>query len=148
MKRNIVIFAILLGAVISQGQNAIDKSAVLQKIIDLPELQQYYPKNADGSLKQLYITQHLVAFPADLSVSKSGSQVLFLTHEEITAKKAEAYFTFRSFGMDQNAANSSLNFFYDYDYGAGQFKMLTINLELHKTGEAWNVSSLNIGGDK
>ena len=148
MKSYLLSIALLLGALCSWGQSATDQAAVLQKIIDLPELQQYYPKNDDGSLKQIYITQYLTAFSEDVSVSKSGEKVMFLPPDQIRDKKAEAYFTFRNFGMDQNKTNTTFNFFYNYNYDSGQFKMLTINLEMHKSGDGWAVSTLNIGGDK
>jgi hypothetical protein len=148
MKKNLLIIVMLLVTAGLMGQTATQQAAVIQKIIDLPELQQYYPKNADGNLKQLCITQYLISFPEDLPVAKAGSKILFLAPQEIIANKIEAYFTFRSFGMDQNAANTSFSFFYQYDYTTEQFKMLSVNLELKKTGTDWIVSSLNIGGDK
>ena len=78
MKRYLLIIALLLGAVSSWGQTIADQAVVVQKITELPDLQQYYPKNTDGSIKQLCISQFPTEFPAGVSVAFDASKVVFV----------------------------------------------------------------------
>jgi len=147
MKRYLLIIAMLLGAVSSWGQAANDQAAVLQKIVDLPELQQYYPKNADGKLKQLYISQSPTAFTTGVIEAMGNYKVQFQTPEAIKAKKADSYFAFRSIVIDNETATANVNYMYDISQESGQVKMLNISISLQKAGTAWNITNLNIGGD-
>jgi hypothetical protein len=148
MKRYLLIIALLLGAVSSRGQVVSDQAAVLQKIIDLPGLQQYYPKNSDGSLKQLCISQFPTEFAAGVMAGFDASKVVFRTREAITANQAEAYFMFRSFNLDQSTCTAVVNYFYNFNYASGQFNIVTCNIELQQSGTVWNVTNLNLGGTR
>ena len=148
MKRYLLIIALLLGAVSSWGQIANDQAAVLQKIIELPDLQQYYPKNGAGSLKQICIMQYPTAFSAEVTTALDASKVVFRSREAIEASHTEAYFIFRSLEVDANSAKAIITYFYNFDYTSNQFKMLTINVELQKSGAVWNITNVNLGGGR
>jgi hypothetical protein len=148
MKRYLLIITMLLGAVCSWGQVASDQAKVLQKITDLPDLQQYYPKNVDGSNKQLCISQYPTEFPAWVVAEFDASKVVFRSTEAITANKEEAYFMFRSFNLQPGTCNTVVHYFYNYNYASGQFKIITYTVELQKTADGWNVTNLNLGGTR
>jgi hypothetical protein len=149
MKKLLIIFffmvIVLTPKLVAQSQD--DQALVLQKCIDLPELQQYYPLNEEGSLKPLYIVQYPVSFPSDLAIEKEGTIVKFMTSSDITINKVAAYFMFRSFNIHQNSANINCNYFYNYNYTSKQFKMLSVIIEMKKVGLQWNISTINIKGD-
>ena len=148
MKRYLLIIAMLLGAVSSWGQIVSDQATVLQKIIDLQGLQQYYPKNGDGSMKQLCISRFPTEFPAGVMAGFDASKVVFRTREAITATQAEAYFMFRSFNLQSGTCTAVVNYFYNFNYTSGQFNIVTYNIELQKTADGWNVTNLNLGGTR
>lgn len=124
-----------------------DKSLVLQKCIDLAELQQYYPVDDAGSPSQIFVMEYPVAFSPDLNVSKSGKQVLFMSREDVIANKVKAYFIFRSLDISGNLAKANINYFYDFDYTTQQPKIVMVNVEMNKVGSAWDVTTINLKGD-
>ena len=71
MKRYYLIFIMLLGAACSWGQTQHDMTAILQKCIDLPELQPYIPIDKNGKPDEVYINYWApTIFSIDLNVSK------------------------------------------------------------------------------
>ena len=148
MKRYLLIIALLLVAASSWGQISNDQAAVLQKILELPDLQQYYPKNGDGSLKQICIMQYTTAFSAEVTAALDASKVVFRSREAITANQTEAYFIFRSMTLEAGSANASFTYFYNFDYTSNQSKMLTVNIDLQKSGTTWSVTNVNLGGGR
>jgi hypothetical protein len=142
------IFFMVLGLtmqLVAQSQS--DLAQVLQKCIDLPELQQYYPLNSDGSIKPLYIMQYPISFSSDQVIEKAGGMVKFMTKSDIAENKVESYFMFRSLNINQNAADVNYNYFYSYNYTSKQFKMLSVILELQKTGPQWKIINVTMKGD-
>ena len=111
-------------------------------------MQQYYPKNTDGSIKQLCISQFPTEFPAGVSVAFDASKVVFRTREAITATQTEAYFMFRSFNMQPDTCIAVVNYFYNFNYTSGQFKVVTYNIGLQKTADGWNVTNQTLGGTR
>ena len=94
MKKILLIFAILLVTVCSRAQNADDMIVILQKCIDLPELQQYFTDDSAGSPKQVCILQHGVSFPIDIEVSKFGKTILFMDKTQLSDNGVTSYFLF------------------------------------------------------
>jgi hypothetical protein len=148
MKKYLLIIVTLLSAVSSYGQAVVDKAAVLQKILDLPEMLEYYPKNNDGSMKQLCIMQYPTTFTSDVTSALDVSKMEFRSSEAIKASMIPAYFAFRVFEVETNTATATVNYFYNYNWENGEFKVLTINIDLQKSGSEWSVLAHVIGGDK
>jgi hypothetical protein len=146
-KRCLLIFTLLMWAVCSQGQTTADRAAVLQKIIDDPALQQYYPQDKGDKLPQPVIMQYPENFSADVcGILKN--RAVFMAMPEVTAQKVPDYFSFRSIDINKNSAVINAVYFYNYNYTTLQFKMLKIDASIQKSGEEWNITNLNLGGDK
>jgi hypothetical protein len=90
MKKQFAMLTLMFLIVNSFGQNLSDQAAVLQKCIDLKDIQNYLPLDADGTPAAMRIMQHAVTFPRDLEISKSGKQVKFLSKDQITARRFSA----------------------------------------------------------
>jgi len=148
MKRYLLIIALLLVAASSWGQISNDQAAVLQKILELPDLQQYYPKNGDGSLKQICIMQYPTAFSADVTTALDASKIVFRTSETVMINKEEAYFMFRSFTVEQQSCKVVLNYFFNPNTGNNQSSNVSYTIELSKTGSVWNVTNQTLGGTR
>lgn len=67
MKKQVALLMLMFLFFSSFGQNLSDQAAVLQKCIDLPEIQNYLPLDADGTQAAICIMQHAVTFPGDLA---------------------------------------------------------------------------------
>lgn len=141
MKKYLLIFALLLGAVSSWGQTTADQAAVLQKCIDLPELQQHYPVNTDGTHQEIYIMQHAVNFPGNIEVSKFGKKPVFLDKDSMYNGNAKGFFLFETFKISADIAEVSLLYNLKTQQG---YRAVDVQLELHKEAGNWNVSETNI----
>jgi hypothetical protein len=126
--------------VVAQPLN--DQSQVLQKCIDLAELQQYYPQNADKSYKQLRILNFPVSFPESLSVSKFGQSVLFQTRAEIHDSNPDAFMAFNTFSIIENKA--SIVFEISYNRLSQSPNSINGSISLDKTSGNWIVTNLTL----
>jgi len=141
MKRYLFIFALLLGAVCSWGQSTSDQAKILQKIIDLPDLQQYYPMSPERIHEKVYIVQQPVAFPAGIQLSKFGQPVQFIDNAEILDKLSVAYFVFQTFTITGNTADVIFDFYYTYTTNKALFQCSAL---LYKTDDTWSISNAKL----
>ncbi len=142
MKKYLLIFAILLGTVCSWGQTQNDMTAILQKCIDLPELQQYLPLDNNGKPDGLYINYWApTLFSTDLNVTKTGETLRFLPMSQTSATFENAYFLFKMTEITPSFA--IVIFEYTYDFKT-QPDVLEVKLTLEKTNDIWAVSDTQI----
>lgn len=142
MKRYLLIFAILLGAVCSRGQNTDDMTVILQKCIDLPELQQYYPLDENGKPDEMYINYWApTLFSTDLIVTKNGVNLSFLPMSQMSATIENAFFLFKICEVTPSFA--MLVFEYTYDFKT-QPKVLEVKLTMQKSNDVWGISDTQI----
>lgn len=120
------------------AQSPDDQIKVLQKCIDLKELQDYMPGK---STHPLYVMQHGVSFDKDIKVSKNGKPVVFLSKQEVKSQHPQAYLLFWTFEINEKTARVS--FVYNYDQSQSP-KTVRADLELNKQGSEWIVSSVII----
>lgn len=125
---------------IGMAQSLDDQAKVLQKCVDLQELQQHYPKNLDNSFKPLVVMQHGISFPTDIPVTHNNNPLLFKSKAEISGETA--YFLFWKFDVMQNSA--SIDFTYNYDSLTAAPKAKKVTLLFEKTGIVWNITSTTI----
>ena len=130
----------------NSGLETSELSKVVQVILDAPELQKYYPIDSDNSVKQINIVQYPFSFPSDLSVSKGGKAINFVSNSELSQSKPEAYFMFRR--VDASANSAKLVFHYFYKVSEQSSKILSGVVDLQKSGSNWSITNANLGGDK
>lgn len=121
--------------------NTTDDAAVLQLCLDLPQIQQNYPKNTDGTYKQVFIMQYPVVFDANLAVSKFGQPILFRTRPVLYSEKADAFFIVKEFVITGNTATVTFRFNYN-NLSIPAFA--DISLTLQKSGNTWSVVTTTI----
>lgn len=149
MKKHVaILFLIVFGLCFKlSAQISNDQAKVIQKCIDLPELQQYYPHETDGTMKQIYIVQYPVSFSSDLALTKAGKKILFIKSPDQFETPVESYFRYRSINIDQNSASVVLNYYFNYNPSTKQYQNLTIDMTLQKTNMEWDISKFNLKGD-
>ena len=143
MKKQVALLMLMFLIFNSFGQNLSDQAAVLQKCIDLKEIQNYLPLDAEGTPDVIRIMQHAVTFPRDLAISKSGKQVEFLSKDQIYQDNSEAFFRFDKFELAGNLAEVCFDFHCNRNSLANS-KIATIKLNLKKTGAAWMIETTKI----
>ena len=129
---------------VKQNISSFDASQkeVLEKCVSFTELQQYLPKNAAGTYKQLIVMQHAVSFEGDNGASHSGQTILYKGKADIKNGGVDAYFYFHTFTIDQNAAKAEFTFYYDQTTAAP--KMAVVELALTKSANGWAIANSKI----
>lgn len=142
MKKYLLILAMLLGTVCSRGQNTDDITVVLQKCINLPELQQYYPVDNEGKPDDIYINYWApTLFSTDLILTINGKNLMFLPMSQMSSTIENAFFFFKIFECTPSYA--MIVFEYTYDFKT-QPKVLEVKLTLQKTNDVWGISDTQI----
>jgi len=139
MKINLTIFLLLLMALSVIGQQTTDQEALLQKCIDLPEIQNLLPADATGQPEAIHIMQHAVSFDENMKVSKFGKNLDFLTKDQVYNQNCKAYFRFDRFEIDNNSALIS----FDFEYNRNALTdpgLVKITLNLQKNGTEWIIT--------
>jgi|APMI01.1.fsa_nt_gi hypothetical protein len=144
MKRYLMIFTILLGAVCTWGQTQNDMTALLQKCIDLPGLQSYYPLDENGKLDEVYINFWApTIFSTDLVVTSHGEKLKFLPMSQASPSYENAFFLFKNCEITPTFAIILFEFTYNYKT---QPKVLDVKLTLQKVNDIWEISDTQISG--
>lgn len=100
----VFLFNLLTYSVFGQTEN--DSTAVLQKCVELNDLQLFLPLNSDGTMGQLYILQDRVSFPATANVQIAGRKIALVDLAELK-KIADPYFLqFWDFRIINDKANA------------------------------------------
>lgn len=118
-----------------------DSTEVLMKCLELSELQQYYPKESNGTSYALKIMQHGVSFSPSTNITHDGKAVLFLSKAQINDNSETAYFYFNEFVIEGDKAR--VDFAFNYDVVSAP-KMQMVSLELQKTSSGWVISHTKI----
>jgi len=118
-----------------------DSTEVLKKCIELPQLQQYYPKQTNGTSNALKVMQHGVSFALSTNISHNGKSVLFLSKSQINENNEEAYFYFNEFVITGDKAR--VDFAFNYNF-SNESKMQKVSLELQKISSGWVISQTKI----
>jgi hypothetical protein len=117
-----------------------DLAILLQKIVDLPELQPYYPLNPDKHFKPLVVMQHGVSFPTRIPVTHHSNPLIFKSKQETALEPA--YFLFWRF--DIAADKARVEFSYIYNAGSPAPSAQKAELVFDKADNNWSVTSSNI----
>jgi hypothetical protein len=121
-----------------------DVTMILQKCIDLPDLQQFYPVNVDGSHSKVYVLQHGVSFPLSTEITRFGKKVQFITKNDLATGEIKSYFLFWEFKVEQNTAD--IDYVFNYPGSDEHPGIQHIILTLKKNDGIWNVVSTKIEG--
>jgi hypothetical protein len=146
MKNNIRILKVLfLLVMISQtviGQTGNDTEALLQKLADLKELQNILPRNNEGTIRQLYILQQRVSFPANSNLQIDGKKVELVDQSQIENIADPYYLLFWDFRISQNKAN--VGFMINNKTGIDTIELVRVVAEAEKKGNEWVIINVKI----
>lgn len=142
----ITIFTLLLFLCVTGafGQLQSEQAKVLQKCLDLTEIQQFLPVDAQGHPKPVYIMQLPMVLPVDAAVSKFGCKPVYMSRPEIYDAAIDAFFQFREIAIDGNQAQVIMTFSYNYIHKDQKVRHYT--LKLQKSGSEWNIVTAELTG--
>jgi hypothetical protein len=117
------------------AQSNEDIARILQKCIDLPELQQNI-----NSFENVYVLQHGVSFPSTINVTKSGKRVQFITKSQLATENIQCYILFWEFKVEANSAK--IDFVLNYSDHGTVSKTIHYLVDMVYTGQTWNVTKV------
>jgi hypothetical protein len=124
------------------GQTDKDTAAVLQKCIDLKDLQQFLSLNSDGTIRQLYILQERVSFPASTNVQIAGKKIALVDLAELENIADPYYLQFWDFRISQNRANTG--FMLMSKSGINPIELVRVVAEAEKKGTEWAIIDVKV----
>jgi len=137
-----ILILILTLSVRGFGQTVSDEQLLLQKIADIKELKEQLPLNSDGSLKQLYILQDRVSFPANLNVRIAGKKIILTDKEQLANISDPYYLLFWDFSINQSG--STIGLMLMGRSGAKAKELVRVTAKAEKQGTDWVITESNI----
>ena len=141
MKKSITLIFLLVFGLTMQLFAQNDQVQVLQKCIDLPVLQPYYPVAADGNYQPVYIMQYPYVFPDGLEVFKFGKTVQIVDRTVIIKHHGKAYFLFHTFSFTTNTAQVIFDFYSNYPTNK---TILQGSVLLNKSKDIWTITDYKL----
>jgi hypothetical protein len=138
----LIIFVFCLISFKMTGQTEKDTAAVLQKCIDLKDLQQFLPLNSDGTIRQLYILQERVSFPASTNVQIAGKKIALVDLAELEKIADPYYLQFWDFRISQNRATTG--FMLMSKSGINPNELVRVVAEAEKKGTEWAIIDVKL----
>ncbi len=120
------------------------QAQIVEQIINLPQLQQHYPLNAENQ-KQVHIMQFPVSFP-NMDISNADKDVVFMTRSDIENNKVNSYFMFRTIKESQNTSKVVCHYFYDFDYNTKKSNYFAITVDFQKNGNNLEIVKSDVKG--
>jgi len=143
MKR---IYLLLIGLLMINfsvmAQTAEDKAKVLQVCLDLPDIQNLFPKGENGNSIAIHIMQYPISLPTDIAVTKFGKRPVFMNREEIYDNQIDTYFLFQK--LDISETRTVVKFSLYYDQTSSEKKLMVVVLDLDKLNDKWIVVNKDI----
>ncbi len=133
-----VLSLLILMATAVHAQPQTDMAAIVQKCVDLPELQSHYPENPNGSMKAVHVMHRDVVLPTNLGVTKFGQPLILMHRAQIVGSLIETYLMFHEFDITGSQANVKFGFTYG---SLDNPQFMTVTLSLQKNGEIWSITN-------
>lgn len=143
MKKIYIAFAVMLIFYVStRAQTTEEKGKIIQVCLDLPDIQNLFPKDVNGISEAIHIMQYPIALPTNLPITKLGKGIVFMNREEIYDNQVKTYFLFQT--LDIAASKALAQFTLYYDQTSSGKRVMTVTLNLDKVDENWLVSDKDI----
>lgn len=124
------------------AQTVDDKSVVLQKCLDVPELQAYLPKNVNNTFKQVIILQSQEELSSNLNVSKFNQPVLFKSRADIFNEDPSAFLTIQKFAV--TIEGGEVVYELSYNRNSESPKSINFTVLLEKKDNSWIIKNTTI----
>jgi len=128
------------------AQSKSDQGLILQKCIDLPELQSYLIKDSDGKTQQLCINYwEPYIFPINLGITKGGKSIIYKEMSADADKAGDPFILFKIFQITGEVAKVDFEYHFVTNNSS---KLLQVHLDLIKIGNDWDISKTSLKTNK
>ena len=125
-----------------KSQELTDQEAIIQQCIDLPGLQEHFPREYSGNFIPVHIMQYPIQFDEGLNIRKFEAPPVFMSREEIYDNNVGAYFLFEKIDEMERHALVKFSFYYDCTSKSPQYEHYDIKLE--KKEHEWVITNFEI----
>ena len=80
---------------IATSSQEISKTEILEKCLDILDLQQHLAKNTDGSFLPIHIMQYPITFSNNLNLSKFDEAIVFQSRQEISSNNVKSFLSLK-----------------------------------------------------
>lgn len=146
MKKFTLLLIMILTVLTMSAQKVNDKGQVVQKCLDLQELQKYYPQSAIEQNEPVYILLHGVSFESDMRISKFGKEPEYVKKEDLMDGRIQGFFLFHTIEVDAKEAHVSFAYYYDNRGNDSPLNGSHVKFEVFLSKDAkgqWNISKTN-----
>jgi hypothetical protein len=137
-----ILILVLTLSVRGFGQTGSNEEILLQKFADMKELKDQMPVNSDGTLKQLYILQDRISFPANINVKMAGRKVILASKEQLANIQDPHYLLFWDFMINDDEA--SIGFMLMGRSGANAKELVRVTAKAEKNGSDWVITESKV----
>jgi hypothetical protein len=118
------------------------KGQILEKCLNILDLQQHLAKNIDGSFLPIHIMQYPVTFSNNLTLSKFDEPIVFQSRQEISSNNVKSFFIFKIISIDGDTAQVE----FDYFNNTKEPQLVETKASLNKSVSEWEIinATLNI----
>ena len=125
---------------IAQSRN--DQALILQKCIDLPELQSDLMKDSEGNIQQLYINYwNPLLFPLNLGITKGGKNIVYKPMYSDSDKAGVPFILFRTFLITGEVAKVDFEYHFVTNNSS---QLLKIHLDFIKNDNDWDITKTSL----
>lgn len=136
MKKNFTLIFLILFSLTSAAQGNADITAILQRCINIPDVQEHM-----SGTNEIYVLQHGVSFPSNTKITAgSGKSVMFINKDQLNDTNVTSYLLFWEFKVESSSA--SIDFTLNYTDASGKRNDRHYVVTMARSGESWNVSNI------
>ena len=133
---------LLIFDVSANAQTSEEKGKIIQICLDLPDIENLFPKDANGNFTAIHIMQYPIVLPTDLPITKFGKDIVFMNRHEIYDNQVKTYFLFQT--MDVATSKALVQFTLYYEQTSADKKVMLITLDLDKINGDWIIANKDI----
>jgi hypothetical protein len=119
----------------SASSQEIIKAQILEKCLNILDLQQHLAKNTDGSFLPMHIMQYPITFSNNLNLSKFDEPIVFQSRQEISSNNVKSFFIFKVLSIVGDTAQVE----FDYYNNTIESQLVEIKASLNKSVSEWEV---------
>ena len=119
-----------------------ERAKIVQVCLDLPDIQDLFPKDEEGNFIAVHIMQYPIALQTDIDVSKFGKSPVFMNRGQIYDNQIDTYFLFQN--LDISQGKSSVKFTLYYHQTSLEKKLWVVDLDIEKLNNNWVVVNTEI----
>lgn len=142
MNKILLTFLLISACFITHASEQTETEAIIQKCIDMPEFQEFFPRDHNGNFIPVHIMQYPMRFEQGLAIKKFGAPPVLMSREEIYDNNVDAYFLFEK--VENSGREGWARFTFYHDFSSENKHGMHLYVELLKENDKWVIQQSEI----